>query len=401
MSKSKFFTGQPIFSQLLSFVDKSVVERISGQLKADHYCKHFTTHGHLVCMLYGVFNNCNSLRELTSGLLAWEHRIRHLGITYFPRRSTLSDANNRRSEEVFGKIYQFLYDKYRPFLPDSRKDRSSKLYIADSTTISLFQEVMRNAGRNPANGKRKGGVKVHTLIRADEDVPCLIRFTPAAAHDSPFLKELKLPEGSVIVFDKGYNEYAQFQKFTEEKITWVTRKRKNTVYRITEQCPISQNQTSRGIQRDRLVILGHTHHQDHTFVKARLINYTDPKSGKKFQFLTNNTKLAASTIAGLYQKRWQIELLFKRFKQNYPLKYFLGDSENAIKIQIWCSLIADLLLKLVKAKTIRKWSFSNLASIIRIHLMTYINLFSFLKNPEKCFILKPIENNQQQLLFKT
>jgi hypothetical protein len=401
MSKSKFFTGQPIFSQLLSFIDKSVVERISGQLKADHYCKHFTTHGHLVSMLYGIFNNCNSLRELTSGLLAWEHRIRHLGINYFPRRSTLSDANNRRSEEVFGKIYQFLYEKHRSFLPDSRKGRSSKLYIADSTTISLFQEVMRNAGRNPANGKRKGGVKVHTLIRADEDVPCLIRFTPAAAHDSPFLKELKLPEGSVIVFDKGYNEYAQFQRFTDENVTWVTRKRKGTVYRITEQCPISPYQTSRGIQRDRFVVLGHTHHQDHTFVTARLINYTDLTSGKKFQFLTNNTTLAASTIAGLYQKRWQIELLFKRFKQNYPLRYFLGDSENAIKIQIWCSLIADLLLKLIKAKAARNWSFSNLAGIIRIHLMTYINLFSFLKNPEKCFLHMPTENNQQQLLFKT
>lgn len=401
MNKSNFFTGQPIFSQLLSFVNKSAVDRISTEFKADRYCRHFTTHGHLVSMLYGVFNNCNSLRELTSGLLAWGHRIQHLGIDYFPRRSTLSDANNRRSEEVFGKIYEFLYEKYRPFLPDSRKDRSSKLYIADSTTISLFQEVMRNAGRNPANGKRKGGIKVHTLIRADEDVPCLIRFTPAAAHDSPFLKELKLPEGSVIVFDKGYNEYAQFQRFTDQKITWVTRKRKNTVYRITEQLPISPNQANRGAQRDRLVILGHTHHRNHSFVKARLINYTDPKSGKKFQFLTNNSELAPTTIAGLYQKRWQIELLFKRFKQNYPLRYFLGDSENAIKIQIWCSLIADLLLKLIKAKAARNWSFSNLAGIIRIHLMTYINLFSFLRNPEKCFLFKPPENDQQQLLFKT
>jgi len=401
MGKSRFFTGQPIFSQLLSFVDKGMVDRISSQNKADRYCRHFTTHGHLVSMLYGIFNNCNSLRELTSGLLAWEHRIKHLGINYFPRRSTLSDANKRRSEKVFGMIYQSLYEKYRSFLPDSRKERSSKLYIADSTTISLFQEIMGNAGRTPANGKRKGGVKVHTLIRADEDVPCLIRFTAASAHDSPFLKELTLPAGSVIVFDKGYNEYAQFEKFTEQKITWVTRRRKNTVYKITEKISVNQHQADLGVQRDRLITLGHTHHRDHTFVKARLINYTDTRSGKKFQFLTNNTELAPATIAELYQKRWQIELLFKRFKQNYPLRYFLGDNENAIKIQIWCSLIADLLLKLIKAKAARNWSFSNLAGIIRIHLMTYINLFSFLKNPEKCFLLQPIENNQQQLLFKT
>jgi ribosomal protein S18 len=401
MSKSTFFTGQPIFSQVLSFINRSSVDGISNQLKADRYCRHFTTYGHLVSMLYGVFNNCNSLREVTSGLSAWEHRIQHLGINYFPRRSTLSDANNRRSEEVFGKIYQFLYEKHRRYLPASRKGRSSNLYIADSTTISLFQEVMRNAGRPPANGKRKGGIKVHTLIRTDEDVPCLIRFTPASAHDSPFLKDLKLPKGSVIVFDKGYNEYAQFEKFTDQEISWVTRKRKNTVYRITEKLSISQAQQSKGVQRDRLVVLGHSHHNDHSYVRARLINYTDPTTGKKFQFLTNNTKLAPSTIAGLYQKRWQIELLFKRFKQNYPLRYFLGDSENAIKIQIWCSLIADLLLKLIKSKTSKTWSFSNLASIIRIHLMTYMNLLSFLNNPERCFPTKIQLTNQHQLLFKT
>ena len=114
-----------------------------------------------------------------------------------------------------------------------------------------------------------------------------------------------------------------------------------------------------------------------------MIDFTDPASGKKFQFITNNTKLSPATIASIYQKRWQIEILFKRLKQNYPLKYFLGDSENAIKIQIWCALIADLLIKLIKAKADRKWSFSNLTSIIRIHLMTYIDLFAFLKNPDR------------------
>ena len=127
MSKSIFFTGQPIFSQVLSFVPKSQVDQISKQNQADKYCKRFNTYDHLVSMLYAVFNNCNSIRELTSGLLAWEHRIKHLGVDYFPRRSTFSDANSRRSEEVFGQIYQFLYSRYRHNLPDSRKGKSSKL----------------------------------------------------------------------------------------------------------------------------------------------------------------------------------------------------------------------------------------------------------------------------------
>ncbi|MEJ1237615.1 IS4 family transposase [Chryseolinea sp. T2] len=382
MSKSKFFTGQPIFSQVLSFVPKTSIDRISSMNKADRYYKHFTTHAHLVSMLYGILNNCSSLREVTTGMLAWEHRINHLGIKAFPRRSTLSDANSRRSESVFAKIYQFLYDRHRRFLPDSRKGLRSRLYIADSTTISLFSEVLSNAGRPSSNGRRKGGIKVHTLIKSDEDVPCLIRYSSAASHDAPFLKDLKLPEGSIIVFDKGYNNYDRLSQFENEKVTWVTRKRKGAVFKAAQKFEVSEHQKSKGVHKDRLGVLGHTHYE-HPTVKCRMIHFIDPQSGKKFQFITNNTKLAAATIASIYQRRWQIEILFKRLKQNYPLKYFLGDSENAIKIQIWCALIADLLIKLIKAKAARKWSFSNLTSIIRIHLMTYIDLFAFLKKPDQ------------------
>jgi len=111
-----------------------------------------------------------------------------------------------------------------------------------------------------------------------------------------------------------------------------------------------------------------------------------------------------TTIVALYRKRWQIELLFKRMKQNYPLKYFLGDSENAIKIQIWCSLIADLLLKIIKKAVAVKWSFSNLAAMVRLHLMTYIDLFGFLKSPEKSLLKlfsRQVTSNYNQLSFVT
>jgi hypothetical protein len=399
MSKSRFFTGQPIFSQILSFLPKASVDRIAEECQSDRYCRHFTTYNHLISILYAVFNKCNSIRELTTGLLAWEQRINHLGIEHSPRRSTISDANSRRSEQVFGKIYEFLHARHRHHLPDSRKKKSSKLYIADSTTISLFQEVMPNAGRNPSNGKRKGGVKVHTLMQSEEDVPCLIRFTSAAAHDAPFLSQIKLPEGSILVFDKGYNDYNQFQRFSDEKVTWVTRKRNSAVHTTIQQRELTNTQINQGVKKDRLIILGHEHHVSHTRLNARLIDFTDPETGKEFQFITNNTKLAPATIAALYKKRWQVEILFKRFKQNYPLRYFLGDSQNAIKLQIWCSLIADLLVKIVKTLAGKKWSFSNLTSIIRIHLMTYIDLFLFLKNPEKALQQRRINASSQRLLF--
>lgn len=401
MSKGTFSAGQPIFSQVLSYVSKSVVDRIAEDFQADRCCRHFTTYNHLVTMLYAVFNKCSSLREVVTGLMAWEQRINHLGLNVFPKRSTFSDANARRSEKVFGKIYEHLYSRHRHFLPDSRKKKGSQLFIADSTTISLFQEVMRSAGRNPLNGKRKGGVKVHTLIQSDEDVPCLIRFSSGAGHDSQFLKDIKLPDGSFIVFDKGYNDYSQFQRFSDEKVSWITRKRKNAVYKTLEKRTVSQAQSAKGVKKDRLILLGNSQNPHTTLIKARLIEFVDQESDKKFQFLTNNTHLSAASIAALYRKRWQIEILFKRLKQNYPLKYFLGDNENAIKIQIWCALICDLLIKIVKSLAGRKWSFSNLASLIRIHLMTYTDLFAFLSNPERALTSASSNENYQGTLFPT
>jgi len=140
-----------------------------------------------------------------------------------------------------------------------------------------------------------------------------------------------------------------------------------------------------------------------TRVVARLVQYRDKESGEQYQFISNNFRMKATSIAALYKKRWQIELLFKRMKQNYPLKYFLGDSENAIKIQIWCSLIADLLLKVIKKGAAAKWSFSNLAAMVRLHLMTYIDLTGFLKSPEKALLkmFQSSQNNDSQLQLIT
>ena len=399
MIKSNFFTGQPIFSQLLKFIPRQVISRIAIDLQSDRYCKRFSTYDHLVCMLYGVFNHCTSLREITTGMLAWENRLLHLGVRHHPRRSTISDANNRRSAEVFESIYMKLFDRYSHFLSDSRsKSRSSRLYIFDSTTITLFQEVLKAAGSNPANGKRKGGIKVHTLIRSDQDVPCMIRFSPGAANDMRFLKDIHLPKGSLVVFDKGYNDYNAFNRFTTEGVSWVTRLHQHLVYKVLQENPVSEVQRCKGVIDDRQILLGVDYKPNKPKVKARLVAFTDD-SGKVFEFLTNNFKLMPATIAEIYKKRWQIELLFKRIKQNYPLKYFLGDSENAITIQIWCALIADLLLKIIKKGSKAKCSFSNLAAMVRLHLMTYINLFDFLKHPEKALLRKIQQQPIAPLLF--
>lgn len=406
MHKSSFFTGQPIFGQLLNFIPRSLVSGVSKSLQADRYCKRFSSYDHLVTMLYAIYNNCHSLREVSTGMLAWEQRLNHLGVHHYPRRSTISDANSRRNAEFFEQVYMKLLIRYGDFLSDSRDGirHQKKLYVFDSTTITLFQEVLRGAGIRSLNGKRKGGIKVHTLLKSDQDVPAMIRFSPSSWADSTFLKEVKLPAGSIIVFDKGYNHYPTLNRFTHDLVSWVTRLRQDAVYDFIADRPLGELQKGKGILKDQEVILGHHHDKNSTKVRARLISYKDPETKKKLAFLTNNFRMAPATIAALYRQRWQIEVLFKRLKQNYPLKYFLGDSENAIQIQIWCSLIADMILKVLKKGTAKKWSFSNLASMVRLHLMTYINLNGFLKNPEKALyqrIKKKGLFNKNLLLFST
>ena len=213
-----------------------------------------------------------------------------------------------------------------------------------------------------------------------------------------FLKDIHLPKGSLVVFDKGYNDYNAFNRFTAEGISWVTRLHQHLVYKVLKENTVSEAQRRKGVIDDRQILLGMEYKPNKPKVNARLITFTDD-SGKVFEFLTNDFKLMPATIAGIYKKRWQIELLFKRIKQNYPLKYFLGDSENAITIQIWCVLIADLLLKIIKKGSKAKCSFSNLAAMIRLHLMTYINLFLFLKHPEKALLKKIQQQPLQPLLF--
>lgn len=400
MGKSANFTGQPIFSQLLNYLPTQQIRSLALRSGSERYVKHFKTYDHLVSMLYSSFHNCRSLREVVTGMMACHSRLVHLGLRDHPKRSTLSDANKRRNSEIFGQIYYLIYRRYQSFLSDSHvKGRmDSRLFIVDSTTISLFQEILKNAGPTPMNGKRKGGIKAHVLMRADQDVPCLVRMTSAATNDSPFLKELFLPKGSVLIFDRGYRSYQQYQRLNDHGITWVTRKKANATLEVVKKRVVSKQQSHIGVISDELVVLGNTQNKRQVRIHARRIVYKDQVSGKEFEFLTNNNQMKSSTIAQLYERRWQVELLFKRLKQNNQLTYFLGDNENAIRIQVWCAMIADLIIKVIQRKVKRPWSFSNLASMLRIHLMSYTTLIHFLENPDRTM---RIDDSAQLKLFSS
>jgi hypothetical protein len=398
MNKSTFFTGQPVFNQILQLVPRNIISTITKQYQSDRYYKRFKTYEHFVTMLYASFHGCRSLREVITGMMACSTRINHLGIAHMPRRSTLAEANANRSEKLFGDLYHSLYNH---FYPDSRllTKLEKRLFIFDSTTISLFTEVMQGSGQIP-RGKRKGGVKAHVLMKADEDVPRFVCITAAKENDNIFPPMLSLPANSIVTFDRIYYGFKPLNDWTAKRVTWVTRMHSLIAYQVIKSKEIAIEQKQAGIMCDEQILAGTKKRKDKMI--ARRVTYVDPASGKRLIFFTNNLRMNATTIADIYKKRWQIECLFKRLKQNYPLKYFLGDSENAIKIQIWIALITDLLIKVVKDRIKRKWSFSNIAAMIRLHLMTYINLVKFLQDPEKSLIsYNPNDSQYQQSLFPT
>lgn len=400
MGKDTHFTGQPIFGQLLSFLDKGFINRASKELEADKYVKKFTSYKHVVVMLFAVFEGYHSIRDTVLGLLSHATKLQHLGLDYVVRRSTLSDANVRRPHELFAKVYYDTYNRHKDILSDSRISKKDilRLYIMDSTTITLFKDILKGVGRNPENGKKKGGIKAHTIIDWQDNMPCFIRYTEAAKHDHVLLKDVVLPENSFICFDKGYVDYEQYEVFTSKKIWYVTRLKDNAHYLAKEEFDIPDEAHS-GVLKDEEIELSYGEKKKLKH-RARRIAFWDDENGRVFEFITNNFDLSAEEIALIYKKRWQIELLFKQLKQNFPLKYFLGDNENAIIIQIWAAMIANLLLTILRSKITKQWAFSNMMSIVKHQLMSYINVYAFFEDPEKSWRKVIAEEKERERLRK-
>ena len=391
MNKGTHFIGQPMYGQLIFLLDKSKILRFSREKGGERYVKHFDAWQHLLIMLYAVIKRFDSLREITDSMFPESRKFLHLGIRMMPRRSTLSDANARRPESIFEATYRDLYATYRSELSsDSRKRQVPKwlnrLQIIDSTTITLFSNlIFKGVGRHPKTGRKKGGIKVHANIHANECVPSDIRFTSAATNDSFMLKPSNYTAGDLLAIDRAYIDYAKFEELTRRGVTYVTRMKKGLVYTVERD---TMHMSPQGLMEYRV--------QHVTFTKrakdgedivhhARIITYADIRKtrARLVSLLTNDMDMEAGDIVAVYRKRWEIELLFKQLKQNFPLRYFYGESANAIKIQIWVTLIANLLLMVMQKRIKRSWSFSGMATMFRIMLMYYVNCYTFFEEPEK------------------
>ncbi len=371
-------------SQVLKLLDKAKIKKISARTcQGDRYVKKLDGYTHLVVMLFGVLKHFDSLRELEIGMQAESNKIRHLGIDYIARRSTLAEANKRRSQEFFSRVYAYLLEYYSPFLADSRLKCEEKLwektlYMMDSTTISLFDNILKGVGRHPKSGKKKGGMKVHTVMKYHVGVPMVVQLTSAAKHDHYLLREVHLPKDSTLTMDRAYIDYAQFQRLTEEGVCYVTKMKKNLRYKeLSSVSYVSPDGLVTHTDKRIVFQKGDLRHE------SRRVELWSQDSTKSVILLTNNFELSVEDIEEIYKRRWAIETLYKQLKQNFPLHFFYGESVNAIQIQTWVVLIANLLCTVISRMIKRHVSFSQLVTMLRLTLMYYTDFISFMENPNR------------------
>lgn len=398
MSKDKeiSFVGQPILKQILKLIDSVNIQSLINKHQSDHYYKAFKTRTHLVLMLFGIFSRCDSMTEICEGLRAMGGKLNHLGMEKAPAKSTASDGLRNRGHEFFEDLYFALVKKYQSFLSDSRTYGLTfkEVLLIDSTTIRLFSDILKGVGRNPkGDGKKKGGLKVHMLIDAVQSVGRFVKITAAKVHDKNFLKSLELISHSMIVFDRAYNYYHQFALWTEQQVYFVTRLKKNAVYTVVEE--LRKHYRKKGqakVLSDEIIELEYNPEDENgkkqtkvtRKIRLRKVCYQDEKN-RYYEFLTNNFDITAEEVAFLYKKRWGIELLFKKMKQNFQLHYFYGENVNAIYTQVWCTLIAQLLLTVIQKIANVKKAFSVVASLVRIHLISMLDLNQLLRSKNRMF----------------
>lgn len=380
-----------LFNQLLQQFPRPEFQRLVNQNRAESKAKGFACWTQFVSMLFCQVARADSLREISTGLACCVGKLSHLGLKKAPPKSTLSYANMHRPSELYRDLFYSALSSFRERkMFENRKPFrfKNKLMSFDSTTITLALSAFPWAKYR----SKKGGIKLHVLMDNADLMPDFVHVTEARVSDCKALKELKLKPGSIVVMDRGYNDYEQYGNWTMEGVFFVTRLKRNTLFHVIEErVPPSR----RHILSDELIVLTGLR-SNKCPDTLRLVRAVDPETGEKIGILTNNLELGASTISGIYRERWRIEEFFRLLKQNLKIKSFVGTNENAILTQVWTALTALLLLKWLHYMSSSGWSFSTLASMLRMNLFTYRDLLEWLNDP---FKTPPLEPLPEQLLL--
>lgn len=364
-----------IFGQILSFFPRLKFESFVQETHSSKRIKGFSCWDQFVSMIFCQLGQAHSLREICGGLATSLGKMIHLGMKKAPSRSTLAYANEHRPWQLYEKLFFHVLKLCRDQFDGKHKFQfKNKLLSFDASLISLCLDMFDWAKYR----RTKGAIKLHLLLDHAGYLPQFVNVTPGKVHEVRILKKLALEPGTIIVIDRGLVDYALWASWTKQGVYFVTRLKKNADYHIVQKNPVPENNN---VLKDQHIRLHGFYSKKKCPHHLRLVTIQDPETKEKLTFITNNLKLAASTIARIYKDRWQIELFFKALKQNLRIKTFVGTSFNAVMIQIWTALIAILILKYLKAKSKINWSLSNLVAMLRMNLLTYKDLWDWLNQP--------------------
>ena len=385
------YYSNTIFNQLLNFLPRYRFDQLVKEYQADRYVKSMTTWNQFVAMLYAQASSKESLREVATGFNVQKNTWYHLGVNTVAR-STLSDANSRRSCEIFEKLFYSLLNQCKEITPDNKFDFDNPLYALDSSVINLCLSVFDWAKYRTT----KGALKLHMLLNNRTAIPELINITDGKESDITVAKRINLKQlekGSILAIDRAYIDYGWWKEIDENELFFVSRAKINTNIFVVGQH--EGKLLEPGVLADEIVIFGDYNAMEKYPQKLRRVKYWDIKNKKEYIYLTNNFKLTAKQIADIYKERWQIELFFKWIKQNLKIKTFLGTSRNAVLTQIWIAMIYYLLLAYIKFQTKFKKSLLELTWMIREVLLIRRDLIDLLSlNVKTVFRLKRAKNPQ-------
>jgi hypothetical protein len=376
-----------IFSQLLQLFPKTEFFHAVKKTGAERRTKGFSCWGQFVAMLFCQLGRAHTLREITGGLRSCEGKLQHLGISA-PSRSTLAYANKHRPWQLYQEIFLNLLQRCQSQVSGAKKFRfKNPLRSLDSSVIDLSVTLFDWAKFR----RTKGAIKLHLVLDHDGYLPSFALITEGRVSDVKVAHHLKFDPGTIVVYDRGYNDFELFGKWTAQGVFFVTRMKENTLYEaVGDRRPPRHS----NILQDELIELtGYRARQKCPF-PLRRIEVWDAQKNETLVFLTNHLDLGATTVAAIYKDRWQIEIFFKALKQNLKIKTFVGTSANAVKVQIWTALFAILILKYLQLLSKLKWSLSNLVALLRMNLFTHRDLMAWLNQP---FETPPVPYEQEQL----
>ena len=362
-----------IMNQLLTHLPRHQFDSLAKNLGGDHHVRTFTSWQHAVILLFAQIAGKDSLRDIAHSTLAQKSKLYHLGLPGGVARSTLADANNRRDSAMFEGLFHKLLERCHQLAPHHKFRFNNPIHSIDATTIDLCLALFPWAKFRTT----KGALKLHCRLDHAGHLPSLVVITDGKVHDITAARQsFDLIADSIYCFDKGYTDFGWFRRIEDTKAFFVTRAKDNLSYDIVGQQNTLKN---KGVLMDAQIKLnGYKSSQDYPGT-LRLVRYYDEESKRTFDFLTNNHRLAASTIAAIYKARWQIEAFFKWIKQNLKIKTFLGTSRNAVLSQIWMAMCYYLLLAYIKFQSRCAHSLFYLHRLIQETLLDRFSLIDLLR----------------------